>query len=85
MSMRKDVIAVLVATAVAISMHTFFCDVSHGADPIEVEKRPGNKEKTIKEVTQKWSSVMETYIRKYPEQWVWMHRRWKTKPEGIKK
>ena len=31
--------------------------------------------------TQKWSNVIESYIRKYPEQWVWMHKRWKTKPE----
>lgn len=28
--------------------------------------------------TQKWSSVVESYIRRYPDHWVWMHRRWKT-------
>ncbi|MBI5124443.1 MAG: hypothetical protein HZA72_03395, partial [Candidatus Omnitrophica bacterium] len=26
----------------------------------------------------KWSDVVESYIRRYPEQWVWIHRRWKT-------
>ena len=31
--------------------------------------------------TQKWSNVVESYIKRYPEQWVWMHKRWKTKPE----
>ena len=31
--------------------------------------------------TQKWSDVVESYIRKYPEQWMWIHKRWKTRPE----
>ncbi|MCM8761039.1 MAG: lysophospholipid acyltransferase family protein [Candidatus Omnitrophica bacterium] len=30
--------------------------------------------------TQKWSDVVESYVRRYPDQWVWLHRRWKTKP-----
>ena len=38
----------------------------------------GDKEKDIVTNTQKWSMVVESYIRRYPEQWVWMHRRWKT-------
>jgi len=29
-----------------------------------------------------FTQVLEGYIRKYPEQWLWMHRRWKTKPTG---
>jgi len=40
----------------------------------------GNKQEDIVKNTQLWSNVVESYIRKYPEQWVWMHRRWKTKP-----
>ncbi len=39
----------------------------------------GDKEKDLVENTRRWSSVIESYIRRYPEQWVWMHRRWKTK------
>jgi Kdo2-lipid IVA lauroyltransferase/acyltransferase len=31
--------------------------------------------------TQKWSDVVESYIRQYPEQWMWIHKRWKTRPE----
>ena len=41
--------------------------------------RTENKEKDILENTKAWSRVVESYIRRYPEQWVWVHRRWKTK------
>ena len=46
-------------------------------EPIQLEIT-GDKEKDILVNTQKWSDVTERYIRQYPEQWVWMHRRWKT-------
>ena len=48
-------------------------------DPLELAEK-GDKEETIKFNTQAWSRVIESYIRKYPDQWVWMHKRWKTKP-----
>ena len=32
-------------------------------------------------VTQRLNEILELHIRKYPEQWSWAHRRWKTKPE----
>lgn len=53
--------------------HTLFID-----EPIEL-RDTGDKEADLIYNTQKWSNVVESYIRKYPEQWVWMHRRWKTK------
>jgi len=31
-------------------------------------------------LTQAWSAVIESYVRRYPDHWVWMHRRWKTQP-----
>jgi len=40
----------------------------------------GSKEDAVQEFTERWSAVMEKYIRKYPDQWVWMHDRWKTRP-----
>jgi KDO2-lipid IV(A) lauroyltransferase len=44
----------------------------------------GDAEADALENTAAFTSVIESYIRRYPEQWLWMHRRWKTRPEGEK-
>ena len=49
-------------------------------EPVELIDT-GNKEADLVSNTQKWSNVVESYVRKYPDQWVWMHRRWKTKKQ----
>jgi len=35
----------------------------------------------IRQNTQKCSDAYEAMIRRHPEQWVWMHKRWKTRPD----
>lgn len=32
--------------------------------------------------TQRLQSILEGVIREYPDQWLWIHRRWKTRPPG---
>jgi Kdo2-lipid IVA lauroyltransferase/acyltransferase len=32
--------------------------------------------------TAAFTAAIEGYVRQYPEQWLWMHRRWKTRPAG---
>jgi len=36
----------------------------------------------IAEGTQRCTAVIESWIRRYPDQWLWIHRRWKTRPAG---
>jgi len=40
----------------------------------------GDDEADMVSNTQRLTNFIEDVIRKYPEQWVWMHERWKTKP-----
>ena len=43
----------------------------------------GNRDRDIVVNTARWNKVLERYIRKYPDHWVWMHRRWKTRPRSV--
>jgi KDO2-lipid IV(A) lauroyltransferase len=44
--------------------------------------RTGDTERDVVENTQKFAKVIEDIVRKHPEQWVWIHARWKTRPKG---
>jgi len=49
--------------------------------PVELI-RTGDAERDVLANTQKFSSVIEEIVRRYPEQWVWVHGRWNTRPKG---
>lgn len=49
--------------------------------PIKI-KRTEDFDKDVVTLTQKASDILEEHIRKYPEQWVWFHERWKTKQKN---
>ncbi len=39
-------------------------------------------EEEIRVNTANFTRLIEEYVRRYPEQWLWVHRRWKTRPPG---
>jgi KDO2-lipid IV(A) lauroyltransferase len=47
--------------------------------------RTGNEDKDILINTQNFTKVIEDTVRKYPDQWLWIHQRWKTKPWQVTK
>jgi KDO2-lipid IV(A) lauroyltransferase len=51
-------------------------------DPALKLIRTGNDDADILANTALFTKVIEEYVRKYPDQWLWVHRRWKTRPAG---
>jgi KDO2-lipid IV(A) lauroyltransferase len=44
--------------------------------------RSGNEQDDLLALTQHMTGLIEGQIRKFPEQWLWFHDRWKTRPKG---
>ncbi len=42
----------------------------------------GDLASDVRENTKLFNKILEGYVRKYPDQWLWIHRRWKTRPKG---
>lgn len=48
--------------------------------PIHIEEKESN-EATIQHNISRITKIIEDYIRKYPQEWGWIHRRWKSRPK----
>jgi Kdo2-lipid IVA lauroyltransferase/acyltransferase len=44
----------------------------------------GDDERDVMENTARFNKAIENIIRKHPEQWVWVHKRWHARPPGEK-
>jgi len=51
-------------------------------DPALELIRTNDNEADVVANTQLFTNVVEDYVRRYPDQWLWVHRRWKTRPPG---
>ncbi|MBI2058835.1 MAG: lysophospholipid acyltransferase family protein [Nitrospirae bacterium] len=50
-------------------------------EPPIFPSREGGLDRATHDLTQRCTAVIERFVRQYPEQWFWLHNRWKTKPE----
>jgi Kdo2-lipid IVA lauroyltransferase/acyltransferase len=46
--------------------------------------RTGDEDADVIENTARFTRVIEDFVRAHPDQWLWVHRRWKTRPPGEK-
>jgi Kdo2-lipid IVA lauroyltransferase/acyltransferase len=53
----------------------------HGDPPVELV-RTGDQTKDIEVNTARFAAAVERMVRLYPDQWLWIHKRWKTRPPG---
>jgi len=76
----------LIAIKYKVPVSMIFCvRQEDGSYKVILEKfseieRFANNEKGVNQFLIEYSKILEKYIRKYPEQWFWLHRRWKTQP-----
>ncbi|MBC7911979.1 MAG: hypothetical protein H7Y30_15835, partial [Pyrinomonadaceae bacterium] len=49
--------------------------------PVSIQPT-GEPEEDVRALTAAVTSVVEKYVRQYPEQWLWIHKRWNTRPVG---
>ncbi|MFH0909008.1 MAG: lysophospholipid acyltransferase family protein [bacterium] len=77
--------AVLAAHAGAPVVPVFMVRLDDGRHEIHVlpalEPPADRKPESVAKATQAYTKIIEDFVRHYPEQWIWMHRRWRTKPD----
>ena len=48
--------------------------------PLDTATLTGTREEKIRAIAEFYTEEVEKMVRSYPEQWFWMHKRWKTRP-----
>ncbi len=77
-------LAIMSAQTGAPVLPVFMHRTPEGRHVVEVraliDPPPDRKEETILAYTAKYTQIIEDEIRRHPEQWLWMHKRWKSRP-----
>lgn len=53
-------------------------------DILDTTTLPGGNEERVQATASFYTRTIEDWVRRYPEQWFWMHKRWKTRPPNEK-
>ncbi len=53
----------------------------HGDPPVKLI-RTGDDKRDVEINTANFAAAIERMIRAYPQQWLWIHKRWRTRPAG---
>jgi KDO2-lipid IV(A) lauroyltransferase len=56
--------------------------VFHQQPPLDTTALEGGRDEKIRQTAEFYTRAVEQAVRAHPEQWFWMHRRWKTRPPG---
>jgi KDO2-lipid IV(A) lauroyltransferase len=49
--------------------------------PLSIE-RTGDEKEDVRRLTSLYTQTIESYVRHYPDQWLWIHKRWRTRPKA---
>jgi KDO2-lipid IV(A) lauroyltransferase len=55
--------------------------VIHNHRPLDTQSLEGTLRERMLQVAEFYTREVEAMVRRFPEQWFWMHRRWKTRPD----
>ena len=50
--------------------------------PVMEAESTGDFEEDVRRNTERFTAVFEEMVRRHPDHWLWMHKRWKTRPPG---
>jgi len=78
-------LALLAARTGAAVLPTFSVPNPDGSyrivyEPLVEWEPSGNREEDVVRLTARCTARIEDWVRRHPELWLWMHRRWKTRP-----
>ncbi|MBT8763152.1 lysophospholipid acyltransferase family protein [Desulfohalobiaceae bacterium Ax17] len=51
--------------------------------PLDTRELEGSRQEQIAQIARFYTQKVEQMVKKYPEQWFWMHKRWKTRPKPL--
>lgn len=56
--------------------------ILHVLDPLDTAALTGSIHERLREISRFYTDAVAAMVRRYPEQWFWMHQRWKTREKG---